>query len=61
MNTWIVPVTGQEPRLVKAKTSHQAWEHIARQLVGEPRKASVDDALELAAKGIVREEKETRD
>jgi hypothetical protein len=51
--TWIIQVTSEEqPRAVRAKTAHQARMHVAGELVGEARAATVDDAWRLAAEGI---------
>ena len=51
--TWIIQVAKEEqPRAVKARTSHQARMYVAREVVGEARVATVEDAWRLAEEGV---------
>lgn len=56
-STWLVQVANEEKvRAVKARTGNQARVYVADKIVGEARKATVDDAWRLAEEGVKIEE-----
>lgn len=55
--TWIIQVVNEEqPRAVRAKTGHRARLWVMDRIIGEARKATVDDAWRLAEQGVKIEE-----
>lgn len=57
MSTWLIQVANEDkPRAVKSRTGNRARMYVANKVVGEARKATVDDAWRLAEEGVKIEE-----